>query len=169
MNRLFLLGLFLISGFSWADSEADKRAAVKKLLELTDAESMVNVVYEQMEQMVASTQSQLGLKGEELAMFNEYYKQVIELTRTEMNWATLEGPITDIYVKNFTQKELDDIIAFYNSDSGQSMVKKMPGITRESMQLSQGVMASLMPKIQQLSLKFQQELRNKRASTPVMP
>lgn len=168
MTRILLLATLFLSGFGWADSEAEKRAAVKELLELTDAESMVNVVYEQMEQMVASTQVQLGLKGEELAMFNEYYKQVIELTRTEMNWSTLEGPLTDIYVKNFSQKELDDIIAFYNSESGKSMIEKMPGITRESMQLSQGIMANLMPKIQQLSLDFQQKLRSKRTA-PATP
>jgi hypothetical protein len=168
MNRIFIVALLFVSSLSWADADAEKRAAVKELLELTDAESMVNVVYEQMEQMVSNTQVQLGLKGEERAMFNEYYKQVIELTRSEMNWASLESPLTDIYVKNFSQQELDDIIAFYKSESGKSMIQKMPGITRESMQLSQGIMANLMPKIQQLSVEFQQKLRQQRAA-PAAP
>jgi hypothetical protein len=37
-----------------------------------------------------------------------------------------------IYAKVYTEKELSDLIVFYGSPSGQSMLAKSPGIMRES-------------------------------------
>ena len=59
-------------------------------------------------------------------------------------------------MKHYTEKEIEDIVAFYKSDSGQSMVKKMPAVIRDSLAISQNMMKNFLPKMQELS----QELKN---------
>lgn len=40
--------------------------------------------------------------------------------------------IVPIYMKHFTDTEIDAMLAFYKSDAGQSVVRKLPVVTQES-------------------------------------
>jgi len=44
-----------------------------------------------------------------------------------------------VYQKHFTEREINDLVAFYSSPTGQKMVKEMPAITSEAMQSSQEI------------------------------
>jgi len=44
-----------------------------------------------------------------------------------------------VYQRHFTKGEMDDLVAFYSSPTGQKMVKELPAITAEAMQSSQGI------------------------------
>ncbi|PIT70453.1 DUF2059 domain-containing protein [Bartonella tribocorum] len=44
----------------------------------------------------------------------------------------LEKEIAHVYAKYFTQKELDAITAFYNSDTGKKFLTEVPNIARDS-------------------------------------
>ncbi|MDA4746736.1 DUF2059 domain-containing protein, partial [Enterobacter hormaechei] len=48
-----------------------------------------------------------------------------------------EELLIPIYSKYYTEKELDDIIAFYKTSTGQKVIKTMPDMTKESMQAGQ--------------------------------
>jgi len=45
--------------------------------------------------------------------------------------------IIPIYDAHLTQSEIKDIIAFYETDSGKKLIKKLPLITQESMDIGQ--------------------------------
>ena len=57
-----------------------------------------------------------------------------------MNWAKMKKPMIKIYLKHYSEKEIKDMVAFYKSDSGQSMIQKMPAVMGDSMLLSQEMM-----------------------------
>lgn len=44
-----------------------------------------------------------------------------------------------VYQRHFTEREIDDLVAFYSSPTGQKMVREMPAITAETMQSSQEI------------------------------
>lgn len=52
--------------------------------------------------------------------------------------------ISDIYARNFTEKELSDLLAFYQSPSGRSMIAKTPQLMHDSM----AVIAPMVPDMQ---------------------
>jgi uncharacterized protein len=51
-----------------------------------------------------------------------------------------------IYQRHFTEREIDDLVAFYSSPTGQKMVKEMPAITAEAMQSSQDIIQRMIAK-----------------------
>lgn len=49
-----------------------------------------------------------------------------------------------VYQRHFTKGDIDALVAFYTSPTGQKMVKEMPQITAEAMQASSGIMQKMM-------------------------
>ncbi|WP_375614678.1 MULTISPECIES: DUF2059 domain-containing protein [unclassified Bartonella] len=56
-------------------------------------------------------------------------KQALALVKRRSD---LEKEIAHVYAKYFTQKELDAITAFYNSDTGKKFLTEVPNIARDS-------------------------------------
>lgn len=54
----------------------------------------------------------------------------------------------DIYMKNYSKKEIDALYDFYNSSVGKKIQKKMPKVLEESNTLSQKFAQQLMPVVQ---------------------
>lgn len=78
---------------------------------------------------------------------------VLEVTRKHMNKfmsdpATLDGLI-DIYARHFTQEEIQAVVAFYKTPAGAKLAAETPALTTESMQFTQGRMATIVPAMQQ--------------------
>ena len=117
--------------------------------------------------MLASykTPGQLGISGPEKEIFDRYSARVNAIVREEVSWQKLKEPMIDVYVKFYTEQELQDIIAFYSTPSGKSFLGKMPLVMQESMSMSQSLMTNLMPKIRALTEELQQEiLQSKRSN-----
>ncbi|MBB5074051.1 hypothetical protein HNQ69_001185 [Bartonella callosciuri] len=56
-------------------------------------------------------------------------KQALALAKRRSD---LEKEIAHVYAKYFTQKELDTITAFYNSDTGKKFLTEVPNLARDS-------------------------------------
>ncbi len=54
-----------------------------------------------------------------------------------------------VYQKHLTKGDVDGLIAFYSSPTGEKMLKEMPAILSESMQAASGVMQDMMAKMTQ--------------------
>ena len=78
--------------------------------------------------------------------------------KAEMTWEKMKQPMIDIYVKHFSEQEIKDMIAFYKTPSGQSMVKKLPAVMNDSMMMGQNMMKSFFPKMREMSKELQTEL-----------
>ncbi|WMN61540.1 DUF2059 domain-containing protein (plasmid) [Pseudoalteromonas xiamenensis] len=75
----------------------------------------------------------------------------------------MRADIIDVYLKHYTEKEISDMLAFYESESGRSMLTKMPQVMSDTMQVSMKMVQSFLPKIQELSQEFNEKLEVKRA------
>jgi len=61
-----------------------------------------------------------------------------ELIRQEIDFKGLTRDLMmQVYPKYFTDDDLEQIVAFYRSSTGQKMIDTMPALLRDSMQLSQ--------------------------------
>ncbi len=156
----YVIGLVLSSLLALPTLAQDSnRASVEALLEATDADSVIDSMYAQMDQMFAGMGQQLGIQPAEMASFENYMNNVSALMKSEMSWEKMREPIIDIYLAHYTEKEIQDMLAFYQSETGRSMVTKMPVVMDESMKLSQQMFADMMPKLQVLAVEFQKELQ----------
>ncbi len=85
------------------------------------------------------------------------------LMQNEYSWDILEPEFTKIYKNVLTQSEVNDMIAFYKTPSGQAVVKKMPLIMQQSIVLSQSMIQKLTPKITKIFEEFFIEIKGKEA------
>lgn len=128
MKKITILFLIMTGSLIFAQEQTispAKKEKIKTFLKLTNVLGVANQV---MDNMINSYQT--------------YYKQVPaeywnELKKETSNTKDFEELLIPIYSKYYTEKELDDIIAFYKTSTGQKVIKTMPDMTKESMQAGQ--------------------------------
>jgi hypothetical protein len=65
----------------------------------------------------------------------------------EVDPREIEELLVPIYLKYYTEKELDDMIAFYKSPTGKKMIESMPGVMQESMEIGKAWGAKLAERV----------------------
>jgi len=172
--RLIALGLlagFLVCGSAAAatsTSQPPSDASIQQLLQVTQAHKMLDAMQVRIDGMMrqASEQALAGQPADagEQKIIDAQTAKLSALMKIQLSWNSMEPMYVDIYRKTFTQKEVDDMIAFYKSPSGQSMVAKMPAVMGQAMQSVQGKMATLMPQLRQISEDTASQLKAYEAS-----
>ncbi|MBL4827367.1 MAG: DUF2059 domain-containing protein [Spongiibacteraceae bacterium] len=162
MKHLILSLFLLISPVISSASEQSKKEDVEKLLGLMKADSMIESMHSQMDQLIQGMNHQFQIKPSEQAIYDKHASKILIAMKQQVNWEKIKTPITDIYVKHYTEQEIQDLLAFYKTDTGQSMIKKMPGIMNESIQVSQQMMSSFIPTMKSISQELQKELASVR-------
>lgn len=163
IKTLLMLPLIVLSFSAYADSET-KRAKLNELVNVMDMDSMVDQMYSQMELMMQNMSTQMGVQPSEQAIFDEYYNKMSFVIKEDMSWAKMEPLMVDIYSRNFSEKEIDDMLAFYKTETGQSLLLKMPAVMQESMQMSQTLMQASIPRIQQIAKELSDDLAESRSN-----
>jgi len=160
-NLLLTIVLICTPQLSFGEEQAD-RASIEELLQVSNVESMVNSMYDQMDLMLQQMSAQLQIEESERPIMDKFMSKVTDLVQEEVSWEQMKDPIFEIYQKHFSEKEVLDLTAFYKTESGQAMVEKMPALMQDSMQVSQGMIESVLPKVMELAEEFQQELMENR-------
>lgn len=163
MQKLLLILFTSLYISSNALAKTGQRATVEALLLASGADQMVNSMYDQMDVAMITMSRQLDIKDAEREGFEQHMKNVNQLLRDEMSWENLRDPMIDLYMAHYTEQELQDMLAFYESETGQAMVRKMPEVIAASMQITQGMMGDIMPKIQAMTKQYSESLRAQRA------
>ncbi|MNT21075.1 hypothetical protein D3C72_1563990 [compost metagenome] len=63
-----------------------------------------------------------------------------------------------IYTSNFSESELKELIAFYESPLGRKVLDKMPALTQQSAQLTQSRLEGAVPEVNKLLSDMTSEL-----------
>jgi hypothetical protein len=161
---------------SWAlvvqASEPVDRATVERMLEVMNAKSMVDSMYGEMDKIFANLAQQLNIKEADQPVFRDFMTKVVEEMKIHFSWEKMKEPMIDIYVKHYTQEEIEGMSAFYESEVGQSMVKKMPVVMQDATQLTMQMYTQFMPRIQELAKEMKGDLeasRREQASSQEEP
>ncbi|MEZ4485852.1 MAG: DUF2059 domain-containing protein, partial [Syntrophotaleaceae bacterium] len=155
--RLFTcrLCLILLCSLCLASSslaaETSHRQAVEEMLRLTKADQMMDPLYQQMEGMLETQFEQMNIAEAHRPVLKKYTQQMFQLLRTEMSWEVLKDDFIDLYLKVYSEREIEALNDFYRSEAGRKMIETMPLLMRESLTLTQQNMRRLMPRLQQIS------------------
>jgi hypothetical protein len=76
-----------------------------------------------------------------------------------MSWEKYEPDMLSIYRESFTQAEVNELIAFYQSAVGRNFASKSPQIAQKSMAVVQVRMQQVIPKMQALVSEILTEVR----------
>jgi hypothetical protein len=115
MKRIALLFTLVLSLplTAYAD-EASRHAKAQEMLTLLHMDRLLDQTMNNMLAQMSAVTKQLGgnnVQPEDQAKIEEFQKKVFQLIQSQMGWKTLEPDYVDIYVKNFTDEQLDAILA----------------------------------------------------------
>lgn len=163
LNAIIFSILLTLPVFAQAD-EASKTAKLNELVQMTNInmDAMADSMYSQLNIMLKNLAKEMDVQPSEQAILNDYSQQMVAMVKDELSWDKMGPLIVDVYSRNFSEQEIDDILAFYKTETGQSMLKKMPIVMQESMLASQHVIQKLLPKIQVAAKKLGQDLAESR-------
>ncbi|HEX7038232.1 MAG TPA: DUF2059 domain-containing protein [Pseudomonadales bacterium] len=164
-HPVLLMCLLLPTHPSWAaDAESmASEASVRELLEITQTRNLMDDTMLQMDAFMQRGMD-VALGGqvptpEQKAVLDEMKGELVDLFQREMRWDIMEPLFVDVYRQSFTEQEVAGMIAFYRAPAGQALITKMPLVMQHSMQLTQDILASMMPEIQAIQEKALRKLK----------
>ena len=119
-----LLAAGLVS--STLADDASHRKAVHKLFELTGMQ----------QQIEDSVNNVLALQLAQNPQLVANKAVVREFLERHIGWHSLEDALTDMYLQEFSEQELNEMTAFYSSDTGQKVIKRLPVLVQQRNQLA---------------------------------
>ncbi|MFQ6576145.1 DUF2059 domain-containing protein [Pseudomonas sp. UM16] len=161
MTRLRALctavALVCASGQVLADT-ASHNASAEKFLMMAHADKLGTPVYMQVQQMFAQRFEQTKAPASKKAVLDTYQAKANAALDQAIGWNKLKPDMVKLYTTTFTEKELKDLVAFYQSPLGKKVLEKMPQVTQQSAQLTQKKLESAVPVVNKLLADMTKEL-----------
>jgi len=148
--KTFLL-ITLVSLASCQLNAKSKHDKIVELLEIMQSEKMIDKTFSNMIEVFKNQ------PGEELN--KEQEEELLVFSMNEMKAIAkkaIEEDYPAIYDKYFSEKEIDELINFYQSSAGQKYLKAMPEIQKDFMQV---MMRKYMPEFKKKMEEKKKEIK----------
>jgi hypothetical protein len=76
-----------------------------------------------------------------------------------LTWDSVKPRFMAVYDETFSKQQLNDIVKFFNTPSGQSLNRKMPALNVRCLQVAQEAMGDTTDEIQAFIAKFQRDIK----------
>lgn len=163
MNRFaLLLVLVLCLPLTARADEASHRAKAEEMMSLLHTERQVELAADAiMKQVAEAADKSAGPDAtpDAKAKAADFVKQAHEIVDAQVSWKAMAPEFTAVYMKTFTEEQLDAIIVFYKSPAGVALLAGMPDVNAQLSKFAQGrIIQALQPQIQQLYTDFKKNL-----------
>jgi hypothetical protein len=165
-SALLLIACLLLGSVSFAqENPADapaSKADIEKYLDVLHTrdlmKTMMDAMSKQMHQMIAEQlKKDPAMTPQAEARVNKMMDDIIKTMPID----DLIDAMIPVYQKHFTKGNIDDLLAFYSTPTGQKLVKELPAISTEAMQavmpISQRMMATAMQRAKDELAQMQKE------------
>lgn len=129
-----------------AQAQKPQTETILQLFEVSNSRKIVETMYEQSRTNIHNLILNQDdwpddfSDAQKLDVANNVADMTENYLREHMSWTVVSPVFIELYQKYFTEKELQDSIAFYRTESGKSMNDKLPAMMAEAtssiMQLS---------------------------------
>jgi hypothetical protein len=140
---IFLAALGLLIKPALAD-ETSQRALAAKLIDMTNGKDTMRAGFDAVIDTVIENMHQHGMPqagvDEIKAAVNKWYD-------SEINFDDIRPKMVDLYVKDFSEDDLKQILAFYESPVGQKAIKNLPSVMREGAMIAQEYTKAKIPSL----------------------
>lgn len=161
------LSIVLLLGFlippAWGADAPPTEASIRELMDVTHEQKLVDGIIDQsnglMLKSVRQANGGVPLDPEEEKIAARAVGKLTDVLRQQISWAKMEPMMIDLYKKSFSQKEVNDMLAFYRTPSGQAVIEKMPALMNQTMTVSQAKIQAMLPQIRDIGTEMGQELQ----------
>lgn len=170
LGRVWIAGT-LAASFAFAGvlpahaDDVTKRQKIEQLFQLIQIQkTLQQAMNQQMAQVQAAVKTLVpGMKmtADEQKDFDAFLQKIGAITQESMAWPKLEPQFVDLYASTYSEEEIDGMVAFYHTPTGEAMIAKQPEILSKSQVISQAQLAAVQPKIREAVMQFVQEMAAK--------
>lgn len=163
MKRIWMIvSLCLLFGWnaSAQDGPADAPASkddVEKYLQVMHSQEMmgrmVDAMAKPMHQMIH--QEYVKDKDKLPADFEARMNKMMDESMKTFPWDEMIQSMVPVYQKHFTKSDIDALVTFYSTPTGQKLLQEMPAVTAEAMQ---SMMPLLQKHVESMNEHMQQEI-----------
>jgi len=141
--KSFLCTLMIVVAFGQMTAvradEKSHRQAAEQLLGMMNMDKLLSDSLDQMLQMQIKQNPAIAPYEPQMrAFFNKY-----------MSWASLKEDMVKIYMDEFSEEELKELLAFYQTPVGRKTIQKMPSLLAKGAELGQQRVQQHLPELQQ--------------------
>ncbi len=164
MSRLSALcaALLLVGSASHVLADAASHAAdAERFLLLARADKLAVPVYGQVREMFAQRFAESSGSQADRALLEAYQAKADAALDKAVGWDKLKPDMVALYTRHFSESEMRELIAFYDSPLGKKVVESMPQLTAQSAQLTQAKLQGAVPEVNQLLAEMGDKLQPK--------
>lgn len=154
MKKALIVLLALVATPSLAQQTPPSEESLRQLFAAIHANKLMDSYMTQLDSgMQAGMRA--ALKGKtpnvnQQQIMDDMRARMIGVFKESFSWEKIEPMMTDIYRKDFTQREVDDMLKFYRSPTGHSVVDKLPLAMQQAGQAVQSMLPPMIQKLQQI-------------------
>ena len=138
------------------ETPANHRDAAVRLFEQLDMEKV----------MESSIDATLDAQLEGAPQLAPLEDVIRDFLARHMSWEALEGDFVRIYTKAFTQREIEDLLAFYETPTGKKTVVLLPELMKQGAEVGQRRVREHLPELQAMLKKRADELQMQQGGDP---
>jgi hypothetical protein len=155
MKKL-LFSILLVAFAFGAHAAAPDSASVEKLVRVMRVEKTMSAMERQMDDLLHTLTDQLAtsraLSADDRKALDAEMTAEMKTVHDFLTWDHIQPVYYKVYSDTFTQEEVDGMIAFYQTPTGQSVLSKMPGVLQKTV-------AIIQPQLMQLTTNIQADLQ----------
>ena len=165
-----VLPLFLVAAVAHAQQpDPRKVAAAEQIFAAANPGATLKPVFAQVgaamrQQMEPMLDKQLPKTADREAVrkdISDFQDRVLKRMTEELRVEKMKPAIVQMYVDEFTLEQLQAIADFYKSPAGQALSSKMPVIAAKGMQAGQQLIQGFLPELQQMTLEWTTQMKQK--------
>jgi hypothetical protein len=139
--------ILLLAAALAAGQPATRQQKIERILELTHADAVVDTVVAQVRGMLE--QLQANPTPQQKNRREEALEKIAKLARERMRKVRPE--LVKAYAEEFTDAELDGLLAFYETPAGRALIEKTPAINSRLSAIIQAEMNAIGAEINKLA------------------
>lgn len=138
---LAALGLFIKPVLA---DDASQRVLAAKVIDMVSGKATMRASFDAVMNGAIENMRQHGLPQEGV---DAVRATVAKWYESQINFDDIRPKIVDIYVKDFSEDDLKQIVAFYESPIGQKTIKTMPSVMKEGALVAQEYTKAKIPSL----------------------
>ena len=153
----------------FAADNPPSEASIKQLLEAGQAHKLLDAMVGQMDAYMKQAMQQ-ATQGQRITPeiqkdIERRQAEMMTAMKEVLDWNKLEPVYVRIYQKSFTQGEVDGLIAFYKTSTGQALLSKMPVVMQNTLNELQQMMQPMMQRIGRMQQEVVAEIQAEKKKT----
>jgi len=132
MKTTLLLYLLVFTTTATLADQTSHRAAAQAVLDVTHAQEVIPQALHQLKAGYAHMIKDLPLKSSDRELEDAHRKRAFSYAEEQINWHQIAPEFITLYMQTYTEAELNEIAAFYRTETGKKYLKNMPATLRQT-------------------------------------